>query len=135
MSSTSARDALFGGAPSSVSIGVGGARAERLPASMQQARGAAAALEEDNERLASELERKVAALRHATQGIHDEVSEHNRMLGGMSTDFDRAGSLMGGALQRLDGLLRGGGTQGHLCSLALFMAAVCLLLYWLVLRR
>jgi hypothetical protein len=133
MSSTAARDALFGGAPSSVSVGIGGARAERLPASMQQARGAAAALEEDNERLASELERKVAALRHATQGIHVEVGEHNRMLGGMGSDFERTGQLMAGALGRLDGLLRGGGTQGHLCYLALFMTGIFVLM-WVLMR-
>ena len=133
---TAARDALFGGG--------GGARAERLPdvyGSQAQLRGggggggAASALEEDNNRLTAELERKVSALRNATQGIHDEVSEHNRMLSGMGVDFERAGSAMGSALQRLDGLLRGGGTQGHLCYLALFMSGVLLLMYWLVLRR
>jgi hypothetical protein len=31
----------------------------------------------------AELERKVSALKSATQGIHDEVSDHNRMLDGM----------------------------------------------------
>ena len=41
------------------------------------------ALEEDNDRMVSDLERKVAALKGATQSIHDEVSEQNRMLGGM----------------------------------------------------
>ncbi len=43
----------------------------------------AAALEEDNDRLTADLEAKVSALKFATQAIHDEVSEHNRMLSGM----------------------------------------------------
>ena len=42
-----------------------------------------AALEEDNDRLTDELQAKVTALRFASQSIHDEVSEHNRMLSGM----------------------------------------------------
>jgi hypothetical protein len=33
--------------------------------------------------LISELEKKVSALKHATQGIHDEVEADNKMLGGM----------------------------------------------------
>ena len=41
------------------------------------------ALEEDNDRMVADLERKVAALKGATQSIHDEVSDQNRMLGGM----------------------------------------------------
>jgi len=135
-SAAAARDALFG-------VAGGGARAERLPgggsaaAQLQQrggggGGGAASVLEDENDRLTLELGRKVEALRHATQGIHDEVGEHNRMLSGMGADFERAGGLMGGALARLDGLLRGGGAQGHLCQLALFMAGVCALLWWFV---
>ena len=152
-SASAARDALFGvssggGGGGGGGAGAGGARAERLPggsaaAQLQQrgfgggggGGGAASALEEENDRLTLELGRKVEALRHATQSIHDEVGEHNRMLSGMGADFERAGGLMGGALARLDGLLRGGGTQGHLCQLALFMAGVCVLLWWLVLKR
>jgi hypothetical protein len=56
-----------------------GARSEGVAASssMQQA------LEEDNNRLTDELSQKVSALRFASQSIHDEVSEQNRMLSGM----------------------------------------------------
>jgi hypothetical protein len=43
----------------------------------------AAALEEDNDRLTADLEAKVSAVKHAAQAIHDEVSDHNRLLGGM----------------------------------------------------
>ncbi len=45
--------------------------------------GAKDALEEDNDRLVADLERKVAALKNATQSIHDEVSDQNRLLSGM----------------------------------------------------
>jgi len=150
-SAAAARDALFGVASSAGGPG-GGARAERLPggpAHLQQRGaggaggggaggggvGASSVLEDENDRLTLELGRKVEALRHATQSIHDEVGEHNRMLSGMGADFERAGGLMGGALARLDGLLRGGGAQGHLCQLALFMAGVCVLLWWFVIKR
>lgn len=67
------RSQLFG-----TGLGGGGAStAERGGSSMQQA------LEEDNDRLTDELQAKVTALRFASQSIHDEVSEHNRMLSGM----------------------------------------------------
>ena len=158
-SASAARDALFGvssfggggggGGGGGAGAG-GGARAERMPggggsaaaAQLQQrgaggggGGGAASVLEDENDRLTLELGRKVEALRHATQSIHDEVGEHNRMLSGMGADFERAGGLMGGALARLDGLLRGGGAQGHLCQLALFMAGVCALLWWFVVAK
>jgi len=129
----SARDQLFGSSSSS------GARAERLPATRQAAGtglfsvetgSASGTLREENDRLTDELERKVASLRQATQGIHDEVGEHNRMLTGMGSDFEKTGLMMATSLQRLDGLLRGGGTQGHLCYLALGMAGVFLFMYF-----
>ena len=69
------RSLLFG---TGLGGGGGGAgAAERGGSSMQQA------LEEDNDRLTDELQAKVTALRFASQSIHDEVSEHNRMLSGM----------------------------------------------------
>lgn len=70
----SLRSSLFGsslGAAGAAQRGAGGSSAM------------AAALEEDNDRLTADLEAKVSALKFATQAIHDEVSEHNRMLSGM----------------------------------------------------
>jgi hypothetical protein len=132
MSGSSARTALFGGA-----------RAERLPDSAQ--RGASASqrgssaiqstLEEDNNALTAELERKVNALKHASIAIHDEVSDHNRMLNGMSADFDRTAGLMGTALARVEGLLRGAGGQGHMCYIVGFTLGIFLLLWWLMGKR
>jgi len=81
----------------------------RLPPASAAVRSA---LEEDSERMVSELERKVAALKGATQSIHDEVSEHNRMLAGMGDDFQRTGGMMSGAMQRLDGLIKYTGEAG-----------------------
>ena len=69
------RASLFGGsfgAGAGISAGARGAAS-----SMQQA------LEEDNNRLTDDLSQKVSALRYASQTIHDEVSEQNRMLSGM----------------------------------------------------
>ena len=147
------RSQLFG-----TGLGGGGAStAERGGSSMQQA------LEEDNDRLTDELQAKVTALRFASQSIHDEVSEHNRMLSGMvrrrpaplfplasfsarcftpplartpclqTTDFDRTGNLLSGSLQRLDGLLRQG-RQGYMCYM-IFFAVVVFLMLWLVMKK
>ncbi len=37
---------------------------------------------------------------------------------------------MTGALSRIDGLLRGGGTQGYMCYLVLFVLATFLAMWW-----
>ena len=69
------RGSLFGG---SFGAGAGSSAGARGAASsMQQA------LEEDNNRLTDDLSQKVSALRYASQTIHDEVSEQNRLLSGM----------------------------------------------------
>ena len=71
------RASLFGssfGVGASAQARQGGASAA---SSMQQA------LEEDNNRLTDDLSQKVSALRYASQSIHDEVSEQNRLLSGM----------------------------------------------------
>ena len=49
-------------------------------------------------------------------------------------DFDKTGGLMGGALQRLDGLLKAG-RQGHMCYLIGFVLTVFLLLWWVMSKR
>ena len=70
----SQRASLFGsslGAAPTLRAGAGGGSAM------------AAALEEDNDRLTVDLEAKVSAVKHAAQAIHDEVSDHNRLLGSM----------------------------------------------------
>ncbi len=80
VSSATHRSSLFGG---SFGAGLGGAasstssRLGSASSSMQQA------LEEDNNRLTDDLSQKVSALRFASQTIHDEVSEQNRLLSGM----------------------------------------------------
>lgn len=49
-------------------------------------------------------------------------------------DFEKTGGLMGGALQRLDGLLKAG-RQGHMCYLIGFALTVFLLLWWVMSKR
>jgi hypothetical protein len=51
------------------------------------------------------------------------------------TDFDRTSSLLSGTLSRLDGLLRGGGGQTHMCYLIMFVVAVFLALWWFITKR
>ena len=121
-SAPSHRASLFGGAFGHGSGSASQSRGGSASSSMQQA------LEEDNNRLTDDLSQKVSALRYASQSIHDEVSEQNRLLGGMGLDFDKTGGLMGGALQRLDGLLKAG-RQGHMCYLIGFVLTVFLLLW------
>jgi hypothetical protein len=84
------RAALFGrgGPPPGAASGYGVGSATAGGAES----GARHALEEDNNRLAAELEAKVAALKQATIVIHDEVSEHNRMLNGMVSRVDSSAS-------------------------------------------
>ena len=90
------RASLFGssfGVGASAQARQGGASAA---SSMQQA------LEEDNNRLTDDLSQKVSALRYASQSIHDEVSEQNRLLSGMvRTLTPRAGSPWRGVLTTL----------------------------------
>jgi hypothetical protein len=89
-------------------------------------------LEEENDRLTSELEMKVAALKGATQSIHDEVSEQNRILSGMGSDFDKTGGLMGSTLKRLDSMIKIAGGSTHMCTLIGGMVLVLTFLWWLM---
>ena len=69
------RSSLFGsslGGRGGVESGAG-----TVSSSMQQA------LEEDNNSLTDDLQQKVSALRYASQTIHDEVAEQNKLLSGM----------------------------------------------------
>lgn len=50
-------------------------------------------------------------------------------------DFDRAGGMMTGALERLDGLVRGRGGQGHLCQVVIFAILLMLTVWWLLGKR
>lgn len=92
-------------------------------------------LEEDNDRLISDLEQKVAALKGATTGIHEEVSSQNRLLGGMADDFAKADNLMSGTLRRLDSLITSAGGSSHMCLIVVFMLALLILLWWLYGRK
>jgi hypothetical protein len=50
-------------------------------------------------------------------------------------DFDRTSGLMSGALRGIDGLLRGGARQGHMCYLICFALCIFLLLWWMIGKR
>jgi hypothetical protein len=92
-------------------------------------------MEEDNDRLISDLEQKVAALKGATTGIHDEVTSQNRLLGGMADDFSKADSLMAGTLKRLDGLVTSAGGSSHMCLIIIFMVTLLVLMWWMYGRK
>lgn len=71
-------------------------------------------------------------MKHATLSIHDEVQADNRMLSGMSVDFDKTGALMSGTMKRLEGLVRYGGGSSHMCKLIAFVIALFFGLWLLV---
>ena len=56
----------------------------------------------------------------------------NALLSGMSTDFERTGSLMAGATARLDGLVRAAGGSPHMCRLIAFIVALFVAVWWLL---
>jgi hypothetical protein len=93
------------------------------------------AMEDDNDRLVSDLEQKVQALKGATSGIYDEVTAQNRLLGGMADDFSKADSLMSGTIKRLDGLLASVGGSSHMCLIIVFMLFILVVLWWLYGRK
>jgi len=72
------RASLFGS-----SFGLGGGSSTQSRSASSAASSMQQALEEDNNRLTDDLSQKVSALRYASQSIHDEVSEQNRLLSGM----------------------------------------------------
>lgn len=96
------------------------------------AQGSAAAgndvLEEENERLAEELQGKVGALKSLTIDIGNEVRYQDKLLRGIDDDMDRTGGFLSTTMSRVIRLGRNG-HQKYMCYMFLFVLGVFLLLY------
>ena len=77
---------------------------------------------------ADELLAKARQLRSVVTVIGD-VSEHNRILGGMQDNMDKTDSLLGTTLGKLTEMGKHGGSK-NLCYMVLFFVFIIFLLYW-----
>lgn len=98
---------------------------------LSQAGGGASSndmLEEENERLASELQGKIGALKSLTIDIGDEVRYQDKMLRGIDDDMDRTGGFLSNTMARVVRLGKNG-HQKYLCYMFLFVILVFFILY------
>lgn len=86
------------------------------------------ALEEENERLAEELQGKIGALKSLTIDIGNEVRYQDKVLRGIDDDMDRTGGFLSTTMSRVIRLGRNG-HQKYMCYMFLFVLGVFLLLY------
>lgn len=85
-------------------------------------------LEEENERLAEELQGKIGALKSLTIDIGNEVRYQDKLLRGIDDDMDRTGGFLSTTMSRVIRLGRNG-HQKYMCYMFLFVLGVFLLLY------
>lgn len=85
-------------------------------------------LEEENERLASELQGKIGALKSLTIDIGDEVRYQDKMLRGIDDDMERTGGFLSNTMARVVRLGKNG-HQKYLCYMFLFVILVFFILY------
>lgn len=85
-------------------------------------------LEEENERLAEELQGKIGALKSLTIDIGDEVRYQDKLLRGIDDDMDRTGGFLSTTMSRVIRLGKNG-HQKYMCYMFLFVLGVFLLLY------
>ena len=91
-------------------------------------------LTEQNDAMQNELLAKARQLRSVVTVIGDEVSEHNRILGGMQDNMDKTDSLLGTTLGKLTEMGKHGGSK-NLCYMVLFFIFIIFLLYWNAFRK
>ena len=91
-------------------------------------------LTEQNDNTQNELLAKARQLRSVVTVIGDEVSEHNRILGGMQDNMDKTDSLLGTTLGKLTEMGKHGGSK-NLCYMVLFFLFIIFLLYWNAFRK
>ena len=91
-------------------------------------------LTEQNDAMQDELLLKAQQLRSVVTVIGDEVSEHNRMLGGMQDNMNKTDSLLGTTLTKLTEMGKSGGSK-HMCYMVLFFFFMIFLLYWNAFRK
>lgn len=89
------------------------------------------ALEEDNERMAEELQGKIGALKSLTIDIGNEVRYQDKLLRGIDDDMDRTGGFLSNTMARVVRLGKSG-HQKYMCYMFLFALFVFLLLYLVI---
>merc|ERR1719160_2007276 len=82
-----------------------------------------AMMEQQNDQHIEDLEAKVSALKDITMGINREVNDSNRLLDGMSLDFDKAGALLKGTVQHLKVMMqnRSGKHMWYMAAFVVFL--------------
>lgn len=85
-------------------------------------------LEEENERLAEELQGKIGALKSLTIDIGNEVRYQDKLLRGIDDDMDRTGGFLSTTMSRVIRLGRNG-HQKYMCYMFLFVLGVFFVLY------
>lgn len=85
-------------------------------------------LEEENERLASELQGKIGALKSLTIDIGNEVRYQDKLLRGIDDDMERTGGFLSNTMARVVRLGKNG-HQKYMCYMFLFVVFVFIILY------
>lgn len=91
-------------------------------------------IEDENQRLAEELQGKIGALKSLTIDIGNEVRYQDKLLRGIDDDMDRTGGFLTNTMSRVVRLGKGG-HQKYMCYMFLFALIVFLLLYLVVKLR
>lgn len=91
-------------------------------------------IEQENERLAEELQGKIGALKSLTIDIGHEVRYQDRLLRGIDDDMERTGGFLGNTMARVVRLGKNG-HQKYMCYVFLFALFVFLLLYFVIKLR
>lgn len=96
--------------------------------------GSSDMLEDENQRLAEELQQKVGALKSLTIDIGHEVRYQDKLLRGIDDDMDRTGGFLSTTMNRVIRLGKGG-HQKYMLYIFLFALFIFLLLYFVLKLR
>eukprot|EP00451_Oxyrrhis_marina_P003753 CAMPEP_0204274066 /NCGR_PEP_ID=MMETSP0468-20130131/24973_1 /ASSEMBLY_ACC=CAM_ASM_000383 /TAXON_ID=2969 /ORGANISM="Oxyrrhis marina" /LENGTH=144 /DNA_ID=CAMNT_0051250217 /DNA_START=45 /DNA_END=479 /DNA_ORIENTATION=- len=111
-----------------------GARGPRpRPAPDADRSSTSCALEQQNDEQLDDLESRIHTLRQISEDINSEVSDSNKLLGGMDSQFDKARGMLKGTMGRLNVMVQQGGPK-RLCHLVAVVVVVFLLM-WLLSRQ
>ncbi|XP_014273396.1 BET1 homolog isoform X2 [Halyomorpha halys] len=90
--------------------------------------GPSGSLEEENDQMTNKLKDKITALKHLSIDIGAEVKYQDKMLHGMSEDFDRTGGFLGNTMNRVLRLTKGSHNY-YILYLFIFSIVVFFVLY------
>mmetsp|Transcript_27742 Transcript_27742/g.69997 ORF Transcript_27742/g.69997 Transcript_27742/m.69997 type:complete len:167 (+) Transcript_27742:454-954(+) len=86
-------------------------------------------LQDENDEYVSTLLGKVSSLKAVAQGIGQDVTAGNRILDGLSEDFERAGGGLKGTIASLNGMMKRG-AGNHMCHMLGFVLFIFFLMWW-----